>query len=112
MEREARRAAFLDGVRQYIQTDPEAAAHVSDFVQAGLRSALREANERAADMEVALSALAAKRFKGADALVRDKLGKWEGKTALRWDWLTHNAAVSGRGAATPEAKDGGCNASA
>jgi hypothetical protein len=27
-------------------------------------------------------------------------------------YLTPNAAVSGRGAATPEAKDGGCNASA
>jgi Arc/MetJ-type ribon-helix-helix transcriptional regulator len=39
--------------------------------------------------------LATKRYKGADAVVRDKLAKWEGKTALQWDWLTHNVELNG-----------------
>lgn len=90
---------FLMMVRAYIESDPEAAAHVADYVQAGLRVALDETRERAADMEVALAVLAAKRYKGANALVCDKLAKWNGKTAMRWDWFTHNAAVQARGEA-------------
>jgi Arc/MetJ-type ribon-helix-helix transcriptional regulator len=81
------REQFLATVRAYIETDPEAAAYVSDYVQAGLSAALSQANERAADMEVALSVLAAKRYKGADEIVKGKLRKWHGKTSLKWDWL-------------------------
>jgi len=88
MQKEIERATFLEGVRRYIEKDPEAAAHIADYAQAGLRSALDQANERAGDMEVALSVLATKRYKGADALVKQKLEKWEGKTSLEWDWFT------------------------
>lgn len=95
MANEMERQRFLAYVRNYIEQDPEAAAFVADHAQAGLRAALSKAYERAADMEVALSVLATKRYKGADDLVRQKLEKWEGKTALRWDWLTHNAEVRG-----------------
>lgn len=87
LEKEMERSIFLEGVRRYIERDPDAAAYVADFVQAGLRAKLNEAYERAADMEVALAVLATKRYKGADALVLSKLEKWEGKTALSWDWL-------------------------
>lgn len=88
MQKEIERADFLEGVRRYIEKDPEAAAHIADYTQAGLRAALDQVNERAADMEVALSVLATKRYKGADALVKQKLEKWEGKTSLAWDWFT------------------------
>lgn len=88
MKDELERAQFLAYVRNYIEKDPEAAAHVADYVQEGIRAKLQQTMERAADMEVALSVLAAKRYKGADALVISKLKKWEGKTALLWDWLT------------------------
>ncbi len=88
MSGEIDRGQFFEYVRRYIEKDPEAAAHVADYVQAGLRAKLQQTMERAADMEVALSVLATKRYKGADALVRSKLQKWEGKTSLRWDWLT------------------------
>ena len=97
------REQFLQYVKSYIESDPEAAAYVADYVQQGLRERLNKAYERAVDMEVALSVLASKRYKGADALVREKLAKWEGKTALCWDWLTHNAKVSGGGAFPPSA---------
>ena len=100
MSNEFDRASFLNFVREYVEKDPEAAAHISDYAQAGLRAALNKAYERAADMEVALSVLAAKRYKGADAVVRDKLKKWEGKTALRWDWLSHNDEAVRQAAAT------------
>lgn len=102
MKKEIERAAFLEGVRRYIEQDPEAAAHIADYTQAGLRAALHRAYERAADMEVALAVLATKRYKGAAALVKQKLEKWEGKTALRWDWLTHNANVTGLAPAQEE----------
>lgn len=81
------REEFLQLVKSYIESDPEAAARVADFVQAGLSSALRKANERAGDMEIAMSVLAARRFKDGDALVLSKLQKWEGRTALNWGWL-------------------------
>ncbi len=92
MEYELGRDQFLDYVRRYIEQDPEAAAYVADSVHVGLKKALNKAYERAADMEVALSVLAAKRYKGADALVKQKLEKWKGNTALRWDWLTQQPA--------------------
>jgi len=83
------REEFLQFVRKYIENDPEVAMHVTVYAQQGVKDALSKANERAADMEVALSVLAVKRYKGSDALVRDKLAKWAGQTALCWDWLTH-----------------------
>lgn len=81
------RDQFLQHVKLYIESDPEAAAHVADFVQAGLTAALRKTNERAADMEIVMSVLAARRFKDGDALVLAKLQKWEGQTSLNWGWL-------------------------
>lgn len=81
------REVFLASVRSYIEEDPEAAAYVANYVQAGLRSALKEANQRAADMEVALVALATPRYQGKDDLVKSKLAKWQGKTSLDWSWI-------------------------
>jgi len=81
------RAWFFKLVQTYISKDPEAAAHVATFVQEGLSQALRESNDRAADLEVALAILASRKYQGSEALVLDKLKKWEGRTALRWDWL-------------------------
>jgi len=86
------RAQFLQGVKSYIEQDPEAAAYVADHVQAGLSAALSEARNRATDMEVALTVLATKRYKGKDEIVRNKLKKWEGKTSLCWKWLTDEIA--------------------
>jgi hypothetical protein len=79
------REQFLAMVESYIKSDPEAAAYVSDYVAHGLNASRKEALERAADMEVALSVMIAKRFKGRETLVLDKLRKWNGKSALRWD---------------------------
>lgn len=81
------RAAFLAYVRNYVEQDPESAAYLSDYAQAGIRAALAKSNERAADMEVAVAVLAAKRYKNSDAVLMDKLSKWEGKTALDWSWM-------------------------
>jgi hypothetical protein len=84
-----RREEFLYSVQKYIESDPEAAAHVANFVQAGLKKSLDESRERAADMEAALSVLAHKRYKGKDEIIKQKLSKWRGKTSLCWDWLTN-----------------------
>ena len=85
-----RHAEFLAAVENYITRNPDAAAYVSDFVSAGLQTALASAHERAADMEVALSVQLAKRYPAIarQELTRDKLKKWEGKTALAWNWFT------------------------
>lgn len=84
----ADRALFLEGVRRYIQFDPEAAAYVSDSVQAGLSGALDEARTRAADMEVALAVSLSRRVSQKDnEIIRQKLAKWVGKSSLEWKWF-------------------------
>ena len=54
------REQFLQYVKSYIESDPEAAAYVADYVQQGLRERLNKAYERAVDMEVALAVLCRK----------------------------------------------------
>lgn len=82
------REQFLAGVQSYIEKDPEAAAFVADYVQAGLHKALAEANERACDMEVALCLAVSRKYKNSEEVVFGKLKKWEGKTTINWQWLT------------------------
>lgn len=79
------RDQFLELVRSYIKQDPEVSAYISDHIAIALRESRREVLERAADMEVALSVMIASRYKGREKLVLDKLRKWNGKSALRWD---------------------------
>lgn len=80
---------FLSFVLSYVEANPEVGAKVADFAQAGINAALAKAYERAADMEVALLAATVKRDSaGVRALIKDKLLKWQGKTSLRWEWLT------------------------
>jgi hypothetical protein len=79
------RDEFLAFVRGYIKSDPEAAAYVSDSVAAGINASRKEALERAADMEVALSVMIASRYTGREELVLGKLRKWNGSSSLRWD---------------------------
>ena len=71
----ADRALFLEGVRRYIQGDPEAAAYVSDSVQAGLSAALDEARTRASDMEVTLAVSPSRKSSQMDnAIIRTEPG--------------------------------------
>lgn len=80
-------AEFLSQVRAYVEAHPDVAPHVSDFVAEGLRAALDEATQRACDMEVALSVAVGRNHKRHGELIRQKLDKWKGRTALNWDWL-------------------------
>lgn len=84
------REQFLMLVRDYISADPECAPMVTEFARQGVSNALAEANRRAADMEAALAVAMAKRYKGADELIRDKLAAWEGKTVMNWSKFLHN----------------------
>jgi hypothetical protein len=77
---------FYASIKAYIRENPEAAAHVADYVQAGLNRALDEARTRAADMEVALAVALGGRTK-PNPVALDKLRKWQGKTSLEWGWL-------------------------
>ena len=80
--------AFLGYVMNFVAANPESATRVGMYAEAGLRKALNEAYERAADMEVALVAATPKRMKNSDEIIKSKLTKWEGKTSCRWDWYT------------------------
>lgn len=52
----------------------------------GLENNAREAQLRAADMEVVASmAMNTRLFKGNERFLAEKLERWEGKTSLRWD---------------------------
>jgi len=87
------RDQFLSIVESYIKSDPEAAAYISNYIARGLNASRVEALERAADMEVALSVMIAQRYKGREASVLDKLRKWNGKSALRWDDTINDLAA-------------------
>ena len=76
---------FLIFVRDFVHENPEVAAYISDFVAAGLEASRKELLERAADMEVALAVALAKRYHHRETLILDKISKWNGKSALRWD---------------------------
>ena len=79
------RKQFLQLVAVYIESDPEAAAHVADYVQAGLNKALNQAYLRAADMEAALAMTLG--GKQPNSATREKIKKWMGKASLNWDWI-------------------------
>lgn len=76
---------FLYSVKNYIEAHPEVGAYVSEFVASGIEESRRQALERAADMEVALSVAIAKRWSGREELILAKLNKWKDKASLRWD---------------------------
>ena len=84
------RDQFLSIVAEYIKRDPEAAVYVADAAREGVSAALSEANARAADMETALAVALSRRYKGADALIHDKLMKWDGRTSLNWSHVLPN----------------------
>ena len=79
------RNQFLELIKEYIKQDPEVSAYISDHIAQALRESRKEVMARAADMEVALAVMVASRYKGKEELVLDKLRKWNGKSALRWD---------------------------
>jgi hypothetical protein len=79
---------FLENIKLYVQSDPEIAPYISDFVAKGLKEALDEANQRAADMEIVASVMMyKKKWKGQDELVMSKINKWKNKASLNWDGL-------------------------
>jgi len=81
------REQFLAMVQDYVEKDPEVAAHIHRYVEAGLRAALNTANERAADMEAALALMMAERYdkRKAKEFVKERLRKWAGQTSMKWD---------------------------
>ena len=94
------RDGFLALVREYIKSDPEAAAYVSDHVARGLNASRVDALERAADMEIALVVMLAKRYKGREELVLSKLRKWNGKSSVNWDSTIEQLDAAQRGEET------------
>jgi len=79
---------FLQSIESFVQIDPEIAPYISDYVAKGLKKALDESNERAADMEIVASIMMyKKKWKGQDELVMDKINKWKYKSSLNWDGL-------------------------
>ncbi len=78
-------SAFLSYVQNYVKDNPDVSPYVSDHVARGLNSYLLDVMERATDMEVALSACIAQRFKGRNDFILSKLKKWNGRSALQWD---------------------------
>ena len=82
------RAEFLHMVEKYIERDPECAPFVAQHAAIGLKNALSEAYERAADFEVVACVLAARRYPKRMELIKSKVEKWKGRTALNWDQFT------------------------
>lgn len=76
---------FLQDVR-HRSRDPEMMSKIVDCAIHGLQDSARQANQRAADMEVVASmAMNTRLFKGNEKFLVEKLEHWKGKTSLRWD---------------------------
>lgn len=76
---------FLFMVQDYITEHPDAAPMVTDFIRRGIQQALQQTQERACDMEVALTFALNPKMKGATTSIIEKIMKWNGKSALAWD---------------------------
>jgi len=81
-----KRQRLLYSISEHVKSDPEAASYVADAAAKGLRVAIMQERERAADMEIIASVLLERKFKKRDGLIKSKLNKWKNKCALRWDW--------------------------
>lgn len=84
LDKEAKREQFYKMVRLYIEEDPSAAAHISDYVQAGILASLDKAKERASKMEVLAIALGSK-SKSMKKLAIEKLKELRGELCFNWD---------------------------
>lgn len=78
---------FLTSVETYVKKHPDVAPLVTQATSLGLSMALTSLRQQLADFETAAAVLASVRYKDRDSVLRDKLLKWKGQTALRWDWL-------------------------
>lgn len=83
------RDEFLYFVKEYITKDPECAPLVTDFIQAGISSALSRTKERAADMETALYSVITETKNGRkyNSLVAEKIIKWRNESSINWSWF-------------------------
>ncbi len=87
MNRALDRNTFLTAIIEYVKIDPESAPYIAQAASHGVELALKEAYERASDMEVALASALQKRDKNHyGQVIQQKLDRWKGKTSLRWDW--------------------------
>jgi len=76
---------FLSEVASRSQ-DPNMMRSIINSAIGGCEQKMHKACEQAADMEVVASmALNTRLFKGNENFLAQKLEKWRGRTALRWD---------------------------
>ena len=76
---------FLSEVARRSQ-DPTMMRSIINSAIGGCEHSARKACEQAADMEVVASmAMNTRLFKGNEKFLAEKLEKWGGRTALRWD---------------------------
>lgn len=81
----SQRIQFLNSVKLYIESDPEAAAYVSDFVSKGIEESRKQTLQRAADFEAALSVSLSPSFKNKHQFILSKILQWKDKSSLNWD---------------------------
>ena len=78
-------AEFLRYIADYVTAYPEVGAHVSDYVAKGIMRSRMDAMERAADFESSLAVVLSRNDRFACEFIFEKLLKWKGKAALKWD---------------------------
>jgi hypothetical protein len=77
---------FLQSIADYCELCPSIAPYVADAARDGMSRALSQANERAADLEAVLLALATKpKSAWAKEILLQRLEKWKGKLSLNWE---------------------------
>lgn len=77
---------FIVQLKNYVRQKPQMVSALVEVIQDGITEALKEATERAADMEsVAAMALHNKLFKGNELFIADRIEKWRGRCSIKWD---------------------------
>ena len=79
--------AFLISVQNYITSNPEVGAYVSDYVANGIEENRKQQIAKSADMEIIISfLLRGGKLKPSDKVfVADKLVKWNALCSLNWE---------------------------
>lgn len=79
---------FIESVKSFVRCYPHLAPYVVQASSSGVEEALKDAKERACDMESALVSQLSSNSKAKKAL--PYLQKWFGKTSLDWEWIFKN----------------------
>lgn len=81
------RDEFLRCVNAWVLDHPGDAPAIVYACELGIHEAINRMAEKNADIEAALAEALTPSKRKNITFIKEKLSRWSGKTALRWDWF-------------------------